>query len=227
VRSHAPERYHSRLFQHRHGGAPVPSGRSSAGERLHDKVSPMAAEPARRHASYEDVLQSADSVVAEVLDGDLYTSPRPAAPHAEAVSVLGMDVGAAFREAVEVRADGSSSSSLSYTWRELFSCRTWPAGCVRDFQQCQRPHSSSYRPTGRAKSFRRAANVSFASASCPSTPGNACPTSGWSNLSQPSRSSSTRCGQHRRPNQGLCPASRLHRSLKPELQEWLKTDRWS
>jgi Uma2 family endonuclease len=56
----------------------------------------MAAEPARRHASYEDVLQSADNVVAEVLNGDLYTSPRPAGPHAEAASVLGMDVGAAF-----------------------------------------------------------------------------------------------------------------------------------
>ena len=56
----------------------------------------MAAEPARRHASYDDVLQAADNVVAEVLNGDLYTSPRPAGPHAEAASVLGMDVGAAF-----------------------------------------------------------------------------------------------------------------------------------
>lgn len=56
----------------------------------------MAAEPARRHASYDDVLQAADNVVAEVLNGDLYTSPRPAGPHAEAASVLGMDVGGAF-----------------------------------------------------------------------------------------------------------------------------------
>jgi hypothetical protein len=56
----------------------------------------MAAEPARHHASYEDVLQAADNVVAEVLNGDLYTSPRPAGPHAEAASVLGMDVGGAF-----------------------------------------------------------------------------------------------------------------------------------
>lgn len=56
----------------------------------------MAAKPAGRHASYDDVLQAADNVVAEVLNGDLYTSPRPAGPHAEAASVLGMDVGGAF-----------------------------------------------------------------------------------------------------------------------------------
>jgi Uma2 family endonuclease len=56
----------------------------------------MAAEPARRHASYEDVLQAPDNVVAEVLNGDLYTSPRPAGRHAEAASVLGMDLGGAF-----------------------------------------------------------------------------------------------------------------------------------
>ncbi len=56
----------------------------------------MAGEPARRPASYDDVLQAADNVVAEVLGGDLYTSPRPAGPHAEAASVLGMDLGGAF-----------------------------------------------------------------------------------------------------------------------------------
>jgi hypothetical protein len=31
----------------------------------------MVAEPARRHASYDDVLQASDNVVAEVLNGDL------------------------------------------------------------------------------------------------------------------------------------------------------------
>src|SRR5262245_33809250 len=56
----------------------------------------MAADPARRRASYEDVLRAPEHVVAEVLNGDLYTSPRPAGPHAEAASVLGMDLGGAF-----------------------------------------------------------------------------------------------------------------------------------
>src|SRR5450432_3541880 len=51
---------------------------------------------ARRQADYEDVLRTSDHMVAEVLNGDLYTSARPAGPHAEAASVLGMDLGGAF-----------------------------------------------------------------------------------------------------------------------------------
>jgi Uma2 family endonuclease len=56
----------------------------------------MAAEPVRRQANYEDVLRAPDHLVAEVLSGDLYSSPRPAGPHAEAASVLGMDLGGPF-----------------------------------------------------------------------------------------------------------------------------------
>jgi len=56
----------------------------------------MAADPARRQATYEDVLNAPEHVVAEILDGELYTSPRPAGPHAEAASVLTMDLGGAF-----------------------------------------------------------------------------------------------------------------------------------
>lgn len=56
----------------------------------------MSAEAARRRASYQDVLDAPEHLVAEVLDGELYTHPRPAGPHAEAASVLGMDVGGAF-----------------------------------------------------------------------------------------------------------------------------------
>jgi Uma2 family endonuclease len=56
----------------------------------------MPGEPARRHATYEDVLNAPEHLVAEILDGDLYLSPRPAGPHSEASSVLGMDLGGAF-----------------------------------------------------------------------------------------------------------------------------------
>ena len=56
----------------------------------------MAADPARRFAAYEDVLRAPSHLVAEILNGELYTSPRPAGPHAEAASVLGMDLGGAF-----------------------------------------------------------------------------------------------------------------------------------
>ena len=55
----------------------------------------MPADPARRQATYEDVLRAPEHLVAEVLDGELVTSPRRAGPQAEASSVLGMDLGGA------------------------------------------------------------------------------------------------------------------------------------
>ena len=45
-------------------------------------------EPARRRATYEDVLNAPEHMVAEILDGELYTSPRPASPHANATAAL-------------------------------------------------------------------------------------------------------------------------------------------
>jgi len=46
-------------------------------------------EPALKQASYEDLLQVPDHRVAEILDGQLYTQPRPAPRHARASSILG------------------------------------------------------------------------------------------------------------------------------------------
>lgn len=51
---------------------------------------------ARRPATYQDVLDAPEHQVAEVIDGELFTQPRPAGPHAESASVLGMDLGGAF-----------------------------------------------------------------------------------------------------------------------------------
>jgi len=48
--------------------------------------------PARKHASYDDVLNAPETVVAELIEGDLYTSPRPAIPHARTVSALSQDL---------------------------------------------------------------------------------------------------------------------------------------
>ena len=47
---------------------------------------------ARRPATYDDLLAVADHLVAEILDGELYASPRPAVPHALATSGLGYDL---------------------------------------------------------------------------------------------------------------------------------------
>jgi Uma2 family endonuclease len=43
---------------------------------------------ARRPATYDDLLKVPDHLVAEILDGELHTSPRPAPRHAEAASGL-------------------------------------------------------------------------------------------------------------------------------------------
>lgn len=57
------------------------------------------ASPARVRpgATYDDLLAVPDHLVGEIVDGDLYASPRPAAPHAVASSALGVEVGAPFQ----------------------------------------------------------------------------------------------------------------------------------
>jgi len=45
------------------------------------------AEP-KRKATYDDVLAAPEHKVAEILDGELFLSPRPATPHALATTVL-------------------------------------------------------------------------------------------------------------------------------------------
>lgn len=51
---------------------------------------------AKRPATYDDLVKVPDHLVAEILDGDLYATPRPAAPHALAASALGVEVGGPF-----------------------------------------------------------------------------------------------------------------------------------
>jgi Uma2 family endonuclease len=43
---------------------------------------------ARSRATYDDLLKVPDILVAEILDGELFTSPRPAFPHARATTAL-------------------------------------------------------------------------------------------------------------------------------------------
>lgn len=52
-------------------------------------------QPAQRF-TYQDVLDAPENQIAELLDGQLYTQARPAAPHAQVASVLGMDIGGPF-----------------------------------------------------------------------------------------------------------------------------------
>ena len=52
--------------------------------------------PTPRRASYQDLLDAPPHRVAEIVDGTLYTHPRPAMPHARATSGLGVKIGGPF-----------------------------------------------------------------------------------------------------------------------------------
>ena len=49
-----------------------------------------------RRATYQDVLDAPAHLVVEVLDGTLFTHPRPSMPFARAASALGGKVGGPF-----------------------------------------------------------------------------------------------------------------------------------
>ena len=47
------------------------------------------AQPLKKGATYDDLRAVPENFVAEMFDGELYATPRPAIPHAHAASVLG------------------------------------------------------------------------------------------------------------------------------------------
>jgi Uma2 family endonuclease len=51
-----------------------------------------------RPANYQDVANAPEHVVAEIVNGEFWTSPRPAPRHANATSVLGVDVGGPYHQ---------------------------------------------------------------------------------------------------------------------------------
>lgn len=55
------------------------------------------ADPARKIATYADVLAAPPHMVAEIVDGDLVLSPRPASRHGAAASTLGEELGPPFK----------------------------------------------------------------------------------------------------------------------------------
>ncbi|HEX7829729.1 MAG TPA: Uma2 family endonuclease [Thermoanaerobaculia bacterium] len=50
----------------------------------------------KRHATYEDLLRVPPELVAEIVDGELVTSPRPATPHARTAGAIYRRIGDAF-----------------------------------------------------------------------------------------------------------------------------------
>jgi Uma2 family endonuclease len=52
--------------------------------------------PAKPPATYEDLLRVPDHLVAEILDGELFATPRPATPHAHTTARLTAALGGPF-----------------------------------------------------------------------------------------------------------------------------------
>ncbi|MDN5849584.1 MAG: Uma2 family endonuclease [Nitrococcus sp.] len=52
--------------------------------------------PRQRHARYEDLFSLPDNLVGEIIEGKLYTHPRPAPRHAVASSAIGIEIGSPF-----------------------------------------------------------------------------------------------------------------------------------
>lgn len=60
----------------------------------------MAGVPAHRRATYADLQSVPDHLVAEIIDGELIASPRPAMPHANCASNLGGELYGPFRRGI-------------------------------------------------------------------------------------------------------------------------------
>lgn len=56
----------------------------------------MDMHPARKVATYEDLLKVPDHCIGQIVAGELHVQPRPALSHSRVSSVLGMDIGGPF-----------------------------------------------------------------------------------------------------------------------------------
>jgi len=56
----------------------------------------MTTKPLKKGATYDDLREVPDHFVAEMFDGDLYATPRPALPHTRAATALGVELGGPF-----------------------------------------------------------------------------------------------------------------------------------
>ena len=110
-------------------------------------------EPAKRRATYADLADIPENLVAELIDGVIITHPRPASPHARAASRLSIEIGPPFdrgaklplyaREAVahvwlvdplarllEVFRPEGSRYVLDGTWRDAAGVRAAPFDAI-------------------------------------------------------------------------------------------------
>jgi hypothetical protein len=112
----------------------------------------MSGVPAKRPATYEDLVKVPAHLVAEIIDGDLVTSPRPSAHHA-APRHRSAPICIPFSAGTEEEAPEAGSFSTSPSCISL--ARRWyrisPAGAENACPRSLMWRISSLRPTGFAK----------------------------------------------------------------------------
>ena len=94
---------------------------------------------AQRLATYQDILDLPDHLVGEIINGELYTQPRPAPRHARASSGLGAKLANPYDYGEAAPADGGSWMSPSCIWLKISWSQTWPAGDGSVCQNCLKP----------------------------------------------------------------------------------------
>src|ERR1041384_7587143 len=71
----------------RHRADRAPRSLPPCTDRREPRRTPMA-DPYRKPATYQDVLDAPEHMIAELVDGELFLSPRPGTPHARAATRL-------------------------------------------------------------------------------------------------------------------------------------------
>ena len=86
----------------------------------------MTTKPLKKGATYDDLVRVPEHFVAEIFDGELYASPRPAYPHSRAAGVLYAKLGDAFdfvwksnrqnMDLIRTRATGEKGTGSDYAF---------------------------------------------------------------------------------------------------------------
>jgi hypothetical protein len=95
-----------------------------------------------KRATYEDVLNAPEDKIAEILEGELYLSPRPGPKHAAGASALGGLLGDPLTAGEADPEAGGFSMSRSFTSVSTSWFRTWPRGAGTVWPRCQPKRSS-------------------------------------------------------------------------------------
>jgi hypothetical protein len=99
-------------------------------------------QPFDRPATYDDLIAVPDIMVAEIVDGELHASPRPAPRHARAGASLAVLVGGPF----DLGRGGPGGGCILYepepTRSRPCSSRAEPAGAGPGYPACQTPPTS-------------------------------------------------------------------------------------